>query len=272
MIDLFAAFSLRASTAVARVVSASTYTFTAFCVGKSISDVPKVVVLDLFAAFSLRASAAVARFVSVARLVVNVVSAAARVVASAERLLLTLVSARERIIASAAMRSTSLLTVSTYVFTAFTLGYFVSDAPSTSTLVDLFARDSFRASATVARVVSVARFVVSVVSASARVFASLVRFVVSVVSAAARVFASSVILVLELPVEESTYAFTAFCVGKSMSDVPNVVVVDLFAVFSFRDSAVEARFISATIYCVILLSSDARVVASAESWPAALLE
>ncbi len=35
----------------------------------------------------------------------------------------------------------------------------------------------------------------------------------------------------------STYVFTAFCVGNNWSLVPKVVVVDLFAEFSFNANA-----------------------------------
>ena len=37
---------------------------------------------------------------------------------------------------------------------------------------------------------------------------------------------------------ESTYVFTAFCVGNKISLVPNVVVVDLLTLFSFKFNAV----------------------------------
>jgi hypothetical protein len=46
-----------------------------------------------------------------------------------------------------------------------------------------------------------------------------------------------VLLALTVVILVSTYVFTAFCVGNKTSLVPNVVVVDLFAVFSLVANA-----------------------------------
>ena len=44
--------------------------------------------------------------------------------------------------------------------------------------------------------------------------------------------------VIETPATAaSTYVLTAFCVGNNTSLVPSVVIIDLFAVFSFKSSA-----------------------------------
>ena len=63
----------------ALTVPASTYVFTAFCVGYNTSLVPRVVFVDLFTTFSFNKSAFVRLVTSVAKLVVKTTSALARI-------------------------------------------------------------------------------------------------------------------------------------------------------------------------------------------------
>ena len=156
-------------------------------------------------------SALVARITSVFRLFVKVASAAALVTASAaisdakDASALALVtasvaisednevSAAALVAASAAKASAAAVVLaSTYVLTDFTLEYFTSDAPSATTLVLLLIKSSFKASAAVALVTSVAILVAKAPSALVALITSAFKLEVNVASAAALVAASAV--------------------------------------------------------------------------------
>ena len=106
--------------AVAAVALASTYVFTAFCVGYNTSLVPKAVAVDLLLRFSFNKSALVRLVTSAAKFVVNTASALMRFVSSMSKCEVSTESAAARIRPSLLMASAVVaVNTSTYVFTAF---------------------------------------------------------------------------------------------------------------------------------------------------------
>ena len=81
---------------------------------------------------------------------------------------------------------------STYDLIAFTDGYFVFDAASVTTFVDLLTKSSFNKSALVLFTISAAKLVVRVFSAFVALVTSAAKLLVKTTSAAALIFASLV--------------------------------------------------------------------------------
>ena len=138
-------------------------------------------VVSVAIAVALADSAALAVEASVAKLVVNVFSA---------------VVALETSLAKAVELVDVL--ASTYVFTDFTLGYFVSDAPSVVTLVLLLAKSSFNKSALVLLVTSVAKLVDKVASATVLALVSAVKLPAITFSAVVALTISAVKLLVKI--------------------------------------------------------------------------
>ena len=161
----------------------------------------------------------------------------------------------------------AVILASTYVFTAFTLGYLSFDVSSTEILVLLLIKSSLVASADMARSTSVCKFVVKVLSARILFDFSVFKFEAIVVSALVALKVSSVIkpAASVMPaVAASTYIFTAFSVGKFTSEFPDKVPsVLLFAVFSLVPSAANARVLSVTIAVAFVFSTPLALVSSA---------
>ena len=158
------------------------------------------------------ASSAVARTTSLAMFVANVPSAVVALVTSNAKLFAAVISADERaeislvilvdnafsalvarVTSDVNALETGAIDKSTKVFTDFTVGYLISDVPSTKTLLLLFNNTSFVASAVVARVTSVAKSFAIVPSAVVALTTSFVIFTVNAASAAALVVASDAI-------------------------------------------------------------------------------
>ena len=170
-----------------------------------------VTLLLLFDKFSFNKSALVLLVTSVAKFVVNVFSAPVALINSESMFDVNVLSVALALFTSADKFAVSVLSAaildavsaakalevaeslaSTYVLIAFTVGYFVVDAPSVLTLLLLLTKSSFNKSALVLLVISKAKLLFIDASALVLFAISAAKLLVNAVSAAALIVASLV--------------------------------------------------------------------------------